>query len=48
MMLKQIFCEKNQKNNNAENFEFENITPEAIENETNKVLETILEYGKKY
>ena len=43
MMLKQIFCEENQKNNNAENFEFENITVD-IKNK----LETILEYGKKY
>ena len=43
MMLKQIFCEENQKNNNAENFESENITVD-IKNK----LETILEYGKKY
>ena len=43
MMIKQIFCEENQKNNNAENFESENITVD-IKNK----LETILEYGKKY
>jgi len=42
MMIKQIFCEENQKNNNAENFESENITVD-IKNK----LETILEYGKK-
>ena len=44
MMLKQIFCEENQKNNNAENFESENITLEAVKNK----LETIWEYGKTY
>ena len=44
MMLKQIFCEENQKNNNAENFESENITLEAIKNK----LETIWEYSEKY
>ena len=42
MMLKLIFCEENQKNNNAENFESENISLEAIINK----LETIWEYGK--
>ena len=44
MMLKLIFCEENQKNNNAENFESENISLEAIINK----LETIWEYGKTY
>ena len=42
MMIKQIFCEENQKNNNAENFESENITLEAIKNK----LKIIWEYGK--
>ena len=44
MMLKQIFCEENQKNNNAENFESENITLETIKNK----LKTIWEYSEKY
>ena len=43
MMIEQIFCEENQKNNNPENFESENITVETIKNK----LETILEYSKK-
>ena len=44
MMLKLIFCEENQKNNNAENFESENITLEEIKNK----LKTIWEYSEKY
>ena len=44
MMLKLIFCEENQKNNNAENFESENITLETIKNK----LKTIWEYSEKY
>ena len=44
MMIKQIFCEENQKNNNAENFESENITLETIKNK----LKAIWEHGKTY
>ena len=44
MMLKLIFCEENQKNNNAENFESENITLETIKNK----LKAIWEHGKTY
>jgi hypothetical protein len=42
MMNKQIFCEENQKNNNAENFKSDNIIPESLKNKSIKDLEEIL------
>ena len=41
-MNKQIFCEENQKNNNAENFKSDNIIPESLKNKSIKDLEEIL------
>ena len=40
-MNKQIFCEENQKNNNAENFKSDNIIPESLKNKSIKDLEEI-------